>query len=61
MPTDGVLVGECPRWDGQENTMFADPLFCDPENNDFRLAAGSPALTHPAGQIGALGQGCAAP
>lgn len=44
--------------------VFADPLFCDPDRNDFRLKAGSPCLpaTNPngpdCGVIGAFGQGC---
>jgi hypothetical protein len=43
----------------------ADPLFCDPERNDFSLDSQSPCLpgNHPdgadCGLIGALGEGCA--
>jgi len=43
-----------------------DPLFCDPENGDYKLDCNSPCLpgNHPdgvdCGLIGALGQGCGA-
>lgn len=40
--------------------IIADPLFCDPENGDFHLAPGSPALDYPGGWLGAFpGPGCA--
>ncbi len=36
-----------------------DPLFCDPDNGDFRLDADSPCLDAPGcGLVGAFGQGC---
>jgi hypothetical protein len=41
--------------------IWADPLYCDPENLDFTVAANSPCLpgaTPGCGQIGAWGQGC---
>jgi hypothetical protein len=44
-----------------ENDMSTDPIFCDPENDDYRLNPSSPCLS--AGQggsdVGALGSGCA--
>lgn len=52
--------------DGQEGNFSEDPLFCDPENGDYTLAANSPCLpgNHPdgydCGLIGALGEGCEA-
>ena len=46
-------------FDGEGNINI-DPLFCDPENGDYSLAANSPALG--AGEngtnMGALGVGC---
>ena len=41
--------------------IWADPLYCDPENLDFTVAANSPCLpgaTPDCGQIGAWGEGC---
>ena len=46
------------------DNIFVDPVFCDPDTNDFTLASNSPCLpeNNPWGeQIGALGQGCFAP
>jgi len=40
----GVDNRECPAsW--SENQIFADPLFCDPANDDYTLRSDSPALT----------------
>jgi hypothetical protein len=41
--------------------VWADPLYCDPQNLDFTVAANSPCLpgaTPGCGQIGAWGEGC---
>ncbi len=49
---------ECP-YDVDAN-IFADPLFCDAENADYRLAEDSPGLSHPAAPLGAFpSPGCA--
>ena len=37
----GRLRGACPSWWPQQ--IFADPLFCDVESDDFHLAKNSPA------------------
>ena len=42
--------------------LNADPLFCDPENGDYSLAANSPCLpdfNEWQVLVGALGEGCA--
>jgi hypothetical protein len=42
--------------------LALDPLFCDPDNGDFRLSSTSPLLDVPQyGRLGALGVGCYAP
>ncbi len=48
-------------WPGTAN-LSDDPLFCDPANHDFKLAANSPAIAagENGGNMGALGIGCAA-
>ena len=39
----GTGLGECAsEWAGV--MLFADPLFCDPENDDYRVASNSPAI-----------------
>ena len=45
---------------GENGNRLADPLFCDPDNGDFRLAEGSPCSpdSSECGLIGALGVGC---
>ena len=66
-----IFGGEAVEWSGcvaeqlgEEGNFSADPLFCDPENFDFTLSAGSPCLPghHPdgadCGTIGAFGEGC---
>jgi hypothetical protein len=40
------------------NNLSADPGFCDSASGDFYLAADSPCLFGPCGQIGAFGMGC---
>ncbi len=40
----GVGDGTCPNaW--ADSMIVADPLFCDPANDDYHLAANSPAIT----------------
>jgi predicted outer membrane repeat protein len=48
-------------WEGEGN-IDANPLFCDPENGDYTLAANSPALGSGEGgaNMGALDVGCEA-
>lgn len=52
---------------GSDGNITADPIFCGPENGDFRLRSDSPCLpgNHPddvdCGLIGALGEGCSPP
>ena len=49
---------------GKDGNICEDPLFCDPEGDDFTLAAGSPCLSgfNPdCGLMGAHGLGCDAP
>jgi hypothetical protein len=37
------MLGDCsPGW--QELGVFADPLFCNPTSDDYRVASNSPAL-----------------
>jgi hypothetical protein len=38
--------------------LYLDPQFCDLSAGDVRIAASSPAVGGPCGQIGALGVGC---
>jgi hypothetical protein len=55
------LGGDIFNGDPFPTDIWADPLYCDPENLDFTLAANSPCLpgaTPGCGQIGAWGQGC---
>ena len=56
-PADGV--GDCPDWWMTEGNIIADPYFCDYAMGDYSLAADSPAITHPAGPLGAIPEpGC---
>ncbi len=60
--TGGDGVGSCPTWWQSNGNIVADPLFCNRAGGDYSLTAGSPALTHPAGPLGALSTpGCQAP
>ncbi len=53
--------GLCTDWTSTNDNLAADPLFCDMNAGDYSLAENSPALTHPAGPIGAFPiAGCAA-
>jgi hypothetical protein len=55
----GMGQRTCPQvW--FDTAIIADPLFCDPENGDYRVAANSPALTDERGVFGAYPTaGCA--
>jgi hypothetical protein len=55
----GNGVGSCIDWVGGNGNIEVDPLFCNPDAGDLSVAENSPALTHPAGVIGAISQaGC---
>ena len=57
LPVEGV--GLCETWWQSDGNIIADPLFCGRESGDFSVGRGSPALTHPAGPLGAIpGEGC---
>jgi hypothetical protein len=57
----GDGTGSCFGWVGLNGNVNADPLFCNPDGGDFSVAVSSPALTHPAGHLGAVSlPGCAA-
>ena len=45
---------------GSDGNISADPEFCDVDNDDYTITAGSPVLPplSACGQIGALGEGC---
>ena len=43
---------------GVNDNISVDPLFCDPENDDFYLSSLSPCLYSDCGIMGAFGQGC---
>ena len=52
------LGDDCAFLIGENDNVFADPLFCDAENGDYRLAANSPAAVGSCGLVGALPVGC---
>jgi len=53
--------GSCLADDWESMNVFADPLFCDPAHDDYRVRSDSPALTN-GRQIGAfLTPGCDPP
>jgi len=52
LPVEGV--GLCADWWQTDGNIIEDPLFCDRAGGDFSLGEGSPALTHPAGPLGAI-------
>jgi hypothetical protein len=55
------LGGDVFNGDPFPTDIWADPLYCDPQNLDFTVAANSPCLpgaTPGCGQIGAWGEGC---
>jgi predicted outer membrane repeat protein len=52
--------GDCADWWQSDGNVIADPLLCDWESGVYTVAANSPALTHPAGPLGAFASpGCA--
>lgn len=55
---DGDWVGSIADQYGINGNISADPLFCDREGGDFRVASCSPCLRGACVQIGAFGQGC---
>jgi hypothetical protein len=56
----GDIGNESGCFEGRvSGSLFANPLFCDPTNDDYRLQPGSPALSNPSGVIGAFSEpGC---
>lgn len=55
---DGVAA--CPAWFSGNGNIQADPRFCSAATGDYSLPPDSPAMTHPAGPLGALvAPGCA--
>ena len=56
---DSIIVNNSSLNWGPGN-IDSDPLYCDPENNDFRLTPGSPCIgvAEDGSNIGALGIGC---
>lgn len=51
---------DCEDWWQSDGNLIADPLLCDWESGVYTVAANSPALTHPAGPLGAFATpGCA--
>jgi hypothetical protein len=50
----GDGVGDCPDWWQTDGNIVADPLFCDLDMGDYSLSQKSPAMTHPAGPLGAI-------
>ncbi len=53
--------GDCPTWWQGDGNVASDPMFCGRSIGDFSLADISPALTHPAGPLGAIpSAGCGA-
>jgi len=51
LPVDGA--GLCETWTQGDGNVVADPLFCNMTAGVFSVGQGSPALTHPAGPLGA--------
>jgi len=55
----GEGLGECSDWWASNGNILADPQFCDPDAGIYSLAESSPALSHPAGPLGAFSSpGC---
>jgi hypothetical protein len=53
-----VRTMDGPAPEPSANMIVGDPLFCDPEKDDFHLHDLSPAILAPCGRIGPLGKGC---
>lgn len=51
---DSDGAADCQQWFTVNGNIQADPLFCGASTGDYRVASNSPALTHPAGPIGAF-------
>ncbi|MFZ1948125.1 MAG: right-handed parallel beta-helix repeat-containing protein [bacterium] len=68
-PESTPVMGTNLFWDVQQpryecsvlpgTAIVGDPLFCDANAGDFTLCADSPALSSPAGRLGAFDAGCA--
>ncbi len=55
----GNGTGDCKDWALSNGNIVADPMFCGLAAGDLSLAADSPAITHPAGPLGAIADpGC---
>jgi hypothetical protein len=52
LPENGVE--DCPLWWQSNSNVVADPYFCDAAGGDYALAQDCPAITHPAGPLGAF-------
>jgi hypothetical protein len=50
----GEGLGLCAGWTDSGGNVVADPYFCDAVGGTFTLAEDSPALSHPAGPLGAF-------
>lgn len=55
----GHSIGACVGWEFDDGNLVADPVFCGAEHDNFTVTRLSPALTHPAGPLGAYPEpGC---
>ena len=50
----GEGVGTCATWWQADGNIVQDPHFCDAPGSIYSLAQNSPAITHPAGPLGAF-------
>jgi hypothetical protein len=50
----GEGLGLCAGWTETGGNVVADPYFCNAAGGIFTLAEDSPALSHPAGPLGAF-------
>jgi parallel beta-helix repeat protein len=50
----GEGLGLCAGWTDSGGNVVADPYFCDEAGGIFTMAEDSPALSHPAGPLGAF-------